>query len=164
MKNSNRPFLYLKEQRQHCGQQRVRQGSKSLAARRRRIIAHPIFSIVSCGDRVAFFFCFFLLLLLVGFAERVAGVGVAAVRVAGVPEPLQCPDGPVVRAHLADEHDAVLPAEGVLHDERERNKNGLSSTTCGEDLQMIFKDWQSLKGQKAPKKSPILSDLRFLLF
>ncbi len=31
----------------------------------------------------------------------------------------------------------------------------ICSTTCGEDLQ-ILKDWQ-----KAPKKSPILSDLHF---
>ena len=43
------------------------------------------------------------------------------------------------------------------------NKNRLSSTTCGEELQKFFKDWQSFKElcQKAPKKSPILSDLRF---
>ncbi len=47
-----------------------------------------------------------------------------------------------------------------------KNKNRLSSTTCGEDSQKIFKDWQSLKGlcQKAPKKSPILSDSRFWPF
>ncbi len=33
------------------------------------------------------------------------------------------------------------------------NKNRLSSTTCGEELQKIGKDWQSLKGlgQKDPK-------------
>ncbi len=45
----------------------------------------------------------------------------------------------------------------------EKNKNRLSSTTCGEELQKIFKDWQSFKGlsQKEPTKSPILSDLRF---
>ncbi len=117
----NRPFLGSNQKRRHhCCQQRVRQG-KSLAARR-RIIAHPIFPVISCGDRVATF-CFFLLLL-VGLAERVAGVGVAPVRVAGVPEPLQGPDGPVVRAHLADEHDAVLPDEGVLRDEREKDKKG----------------------------------------
>ena len=37
------------------------------------------------------------------------------------------------------------------------NKNRLSSTTCGEELQKIGKDWQSFKGlcQKDPKKSPI---------
>ncbi len=47
--------------------------------------------------------------------------------------------------------------------EEERNKNRLSSTTCSEELQKIFKDWQSFKGfcQKAPKNSLILSDLRF---
>ncbi len=35
-----------------------------------------------------------------------------------------------------------------------QNKNILSSTTCGEELQKIFKDWQSFKGLclKGPKK------------
>ena len=43
------------------------------------------------------------------------------------------------------------------------NKNRLSSTTCGEELQKIFKDWQSFKEfiKKYQKDSPILSDLRF---
>ena len=27
-----------------------------------------------------------------------------------------------------------------------KNKNRLNSTTCGEELQKIFKDWQSFKG------------------
>ncbi len=42
------------------------------------------------------------------------------------------------------------------------NKNRLTSTTCGKELQKTFKDWQRLKGlyQKVPKKS-ISSDLRF---
>ena len=34
-----------------------------------------------------------------------------------------------------------------------RNKNRLGSTTCGEDLQKIFKDWQSFKGQRTLSKS-----------
>ncbi len=40
------------------------------------------------------------------------------------------------------------------------NKNRLSSTTCGEELQKIGKDLQSFKGlcQKDPKKLPILSN------
>ena len=44
-----------------------------------------------------------------------------------------------------------------------RNKNRLSSMTCGEELQQIFKEWQSYKGlcQKEPKKSLILNDLCF---
>ena len=52
---------------------------------------------------------------------------------------------------------------GERNDRTLKNKNRLSSTTCGEELQKIFKDWQIFKGfcQKAPKKSLILSDLRF---
>ncbi len=47
-----------------------------------------------------------------------------------------------------------------------RNKNRLSSTTCGEELQKIFKDWQIFKGfcQKAPKKFTDFKRFAFLTF
>ena len=46
-----------------------------------------------------------------------------------------------------------------------QNKNRLSSTTCGEELQKISKIGKVSKDfVKKPKKSPILSDLRFWPF
>ena len=46
---------------------------------------------------------------------------------------------------------------------RNTNKNRLSSTTCGEELQKIFKDWQSFKGlyQKVPKRFTNFENLCF---
>ncbi len=46
------------------------------------------------------------------------------------------------------------------------NKNRLSSTTCGEELQKIFKDWQSFKGlyQKVPKRFSDFKQFVFLTF
>ena len=47
---------------------------------------------------------------------------------------------------------------------RNKNKHRLGSTTCGEELQKIFKDWQSLKGLclKAPKKLNDFKPIAFL--
>ncbi len=46
------------------------------------------------------------------------------------------------------------------------SKNRLSSTTCGEELHKIFKDWQNKKDfvKKHQKSSKKLSDLRFWPF
>ena len=54
---------------------------------------------------------------------------------------------------------------GALY-EREGNKNRLSSTTCGEELQKIFKDWQSFKElyQKVPKRFTDFKRFAFLTF
>ncbi len=46
------------------------------------------------------------------------------------------------------------------------NKNRLSSTTCGEELQKIAKDWQNFKGlcQKDPKNHQFKAICVFLPF
>ncbi len=50
--------------------------------------------------------------------------------------------------------------------EARKDKNRLSSTTCGEELQKIFKDWLIFNGlsQKAPKKFTDFKRFAFLTF
>ncbi len=61
----------------------------------------------------------------------------------------------------------ISPARSFLWKPRKIiNKNRLSYTTCGEELQNIFKNWQSWKGlwHKPPKNFTILSIFAFLTF
>ena len=50
--------------------------------------------------------------------------------------------------------EALTEGKGGL----EKNKNRLSSTICGEELQKIFKDWRSLKG--LVKKHQIITNFK----
>ncbi len=47
---------------------------------------------------------------------------------------------------------------------RRGNKNRLSSTTCGEELQKIFKDWQSLNKRTLSKSTKKVTEFKRFAF